>query len=207
MRFSRAAWPVFAAAGLLLGVASACGSSSSSNVNGGDGTAANGTGANGTGVAGKTGTGPVLGGLAGESATNGGSSSAVGEECAGNLIEAERIPLDMYVMLDVSGSMLEPTADATVTKWDAVSSALTDFVGDPASAGIGMGLQVFPIQHPDAPGACKSDNECGQFGPCFLKTCWSDPAGALCNSALDCPGTGPCTAFAFCSNSDRYICD
>ena len=198
MRFSRAAWQVFAAAGLLLVVASACGSSSSSNVNG----------ANGTGVAGKTGTGPVLGGIGGETAMNGGGGSVVGKDCAGDLIEAKRIPLDMYVMLDVSGSMLEPTeGDPTVSKWDAVSSALTDFVGDPASDGIGMGLQVFPIQHPDAPGSCKSDNECGQFGPCFLKTCWNDAEIAPCNSNFDCPGqTGPCTAFAFCSNSDTYIC-
>lgn len=209
MRFSRAAWPLFGAAGLLLVVASACGSSSSSNVNGGEGTGANGTGANGTGVAGKTNTGPVLGGLAGESAMNGGGSSAVGEECAGDLIEAQRIPLDMYVMLDVSGSMLEPTeGDPAISKWDAVSSALTDFVSDPASDGIGMGLQVFPIQHPDAPTSCKSDNECGQFGPCFLKTCWNDPEIVLCNSNRDCRGqTGPCTAFAFCSNSDSYICN
>ena len=203
MRFSRAAWPLFGAAGLLLVVASACGSSSSSNVNG---AGANGTGANGTGTAAM---GPVLGNLAGASMSSGGGSSGIGEECAGNLIEAQRIPLDMYVMLDVSGSMLEPTeGDPTVSKWDAVSSALTDFVGDPASDGIGMGLQVFPIQHPDAPGSCTSDNECGQFGPCFLKTCWDDPEIRLCNSNLECPGqTGPCTAFAFCSNSDTYICN
>lgn len=202
MRLSRTAWPLFGAAGLLLVVASACGSSSSSNVS----TAGAGTGPNASG-AGTS--GPVLGGLAGNSATSGGGSSGpVGDECAGNLIEAQRIPLDMYVMLDVSGSMLEPTeGDPAISKWGAVSSALIDFVGDPASDGIGMGLQVFPIQHPDAPGSCTSDNECGQFGPCFLKTCWNDPAAALCDTNRDCPGqTGPCTAFAFCSNSDTYIC-
>ena len=192
MRFSRAGWPLFGAAGLLLVVASACGSSSSSN---GDG----------TGAAGKTG-GPVLGNLGGDSATNGGGSSAVGEQCAGDLIEAQRIPLDMYVMLDVSGSMLEATeGDPTVSKWQAVSSALTAFVGDPASDGIGMGLQVFPIPHPDAPGACKSDLACGQFGPCFLKACWDDPDTGLCNRDEDCQ-IGSCDPFAFCTNSDSYIC-
>jgi hypothetical protein len=196
MRFSRAAGPVFGAACLLLVAASACGSSSGSNVNG----------ANGSGTAGS---GPVLG-LGGDSATNpsGGGSSAVGQECAGDLVEAKRIPLDMYVMLDVSGSMTEFTAgDAMITKWQAVSSALTDFVSDPASDGIGMGLQVFPIKHPDAPGECKTDAECGEFGPCFLKTCWEDPEIVLCDNNLQCGQLGPCKAFAFCSNNDLYICD
>jgi hypothetical protein len=203
MRFWRAAWPVFGAACLSLVVASACGSTTGANGDGdGDGTGASPTaGTSGT-------TGPVLG-LGGDGApTSSGGSSAVGGDCAGNLIEAQRIPLDMYVMLDISGSMLEATAgDVNVTKWQAVSSALSDFVSDPASDGIGMGLQVFPIAHPDAPGACMSDNECGQFGPCFLKTCWKYPEIALCDSDDQCGRYGPCQAFAFCAGSDQYICD
>lgn len=194
MSFSRAAWPVLGASFVLVLLASACGSSSSSNVNGG-----------GTGKAGSS-TGPNLGNLGGSASSSGGSSS--GGDCAGELIEAKRLPLDMYVMLDVSGSMLEPTGgDTTLTKWEAVSSALTDFVSDPASDGIGVGLQVFPIAHPDAPGACKADSECGQFGPCFLKTCWEYPEIALCDVDANCGPYGPCKAFAFCSNSDLYICD
>jgi hypothetical protein len=204
MRFSRAGWPLFGAAGLLLIIASACGSTSSSD---GNGTGANGTGASGTGVAGKTGMGPVLGNIAGENATSDGGSSAVGEECAGDLIQAQRIPLDMYVMLDVSGSMLEATADATVTKWDAVSSALSDFVMDPASDGIGMGLQVFPIKHPDAPASCTSNAECGtEFGPCFLKTCWAYPALVPCEVTADCGLFGPCVTFGNCAANPEFVC-
>src|SRR6188768_577828 len=199
MRFWRAACPVFGAACVLLGVTSACGSGTSSNVNG---SGANGTGANGTGANGHAGTstttGPVLG-LGGDDGTNNGDggSSPVGEECAGDLVEAQRIPLDMYVMLDVSGSMTELTAGAAmVTKWQAVSSALSDFVTDPASDGIGMGLQVFPIRHPDAPASCLSNAECGDFGPCFLKACWGYDAALLpCNTGLDCGQFGPCIEF------------
>lgn len=210
MRFSRAAWPVLGAAFLSLVVASACGSGSSSNANG---KGADGTGANGTSRAGASGaTGPMLG-LGGDNGLNpssGGSTSVVGKECAGDLVEAQRIPLDMYVMLDVSGSMLEATAgDATLTKWEAVSSALTDFVSDPASAGIGMGLQVFPIRHPDAPASCKANNDCGaEFGPCFLKTCWGFPDGLVpCENSLDCGQFGPCVTFGNCSKNLEFVCN
>lgn len=213
MRLSRAAWPVVGATCLLLVVASACGSTSSSNVDGGpNGSGADGSGASsGSSKAGTSGTtGPMLGGLAGEnSSSSAGGNDAVGDECAGDLIQAERIPLDMYVMLDVSGSMLDATAgDATVTKWEAVSSALSDFVSDPASDGMGMGLQVFPIRHPDAPASCKTNNDCGaDFGPCFLKTCWNYPALIACNTTAECGNFGPCVTFGYCANNQDFVCN
>jgi hypothetical protein len=196
MSFSRAVWPVLGASCVLLLVASACGSGTGSNVNGG-----------GTGKAGSS-TGPNLGNLAGNGSSSGGSVSGLGDDCAGDLIEAERIPLDMYVMLDVSGSMTEATAgDATITKWDAVSSALSDFVKDPASAGMGMGLQVFPIVHPDAPASCKSNTQCGEFGPCFLKACWGyDEALVPCETDAYCGRFGPCIEFAQCAGNRDFVC-
>lgn len=195
MSFSRAVWPVLGASCVLMLLASACGSGTGSNVNGG-----------GTGKAGSS-TGPDLGNLAGNGSSSGGSS-ALGDDCAGELIEADRIPLDMYVMLDVSGSMTEATAgDATITKWDAVSSALSDFVKDPASSGMGMGLQVFPITHPDAPASCKSNNDCGDFGPCFLKACWGyDAALVPCQTDLECGRFGPCIEFAQCAGNRDFVC-
>jgi hypothetical protein len=196
MSFSRAVWPVLGASFVLLLVASACGSGTGSNVNGG-----------GTGKAGSS-TGPNLGNLAGNGSSSGGSMSGLGGDCAGDLIEAERIPLDMYVMLDVSGSMTEATAgDNTITKWDAVSSALSDFVKDPASAGMGMGLQVFPIVHPDAPASCKSNTQCGEFGPCFLKACWGyDEALVPCETDAYCDVFGPCIEFAQCAGNRDFVC-
>ncbi|HEX2872824.1 MAG TPA: VWA domain-containing protein [Polyangiaceae bacterium] len=194
MSFSRAVGPVFGASCVLMLLASACGSSSGSNVNGG-----------GTGKAGSS-TGPNLGNLAGNGSSSGGSSGDPG--CASDLVKAERIPLDMYVMLDVSGSMTEATAgDVTITKWDAVSSALSEFVKDPASAGMGMGLQVFPIVHPDAPASCKSNNDCGEFGPCFLKACWGyDEALVPCETDAYCGRFGPCIEFAQCAGNREFVC-
>jgi len=188
MSFSRAFGPVLGASCLLMLLASACGSGST--VDGG-----------GKGKAGSA-TGPNLGNLAG----SGGGGSLM--DCAGDLIQAERIPLDMYVMLDVSGSMTEVTAgDDTVTKWDAVSSALSDFVKDPASSGMGMGLQVFPITHPDAPASCKSDADCDEFGPCFIKACWGyDLALVPCQTDAFCGRFGPCIEFGRCAQNAEFVC-
>src|SRR4051812_42847653 len=184
MRLLRAAWPVCAGSCLVLTLASACGSTSGSNVSDdGDGSGAR------TGTAGKSGTdGPILGGLGGDPLSSSSGGASAEPACAGDLIQAERIPLDMYVMLDQSGSMLEATVgDANVTKWVAVSSALTDFVSDKASDGIGMGLQLFPIQSSLAPTSCTTNQDCANFGSCFLKACWNYPGGLIpCNAAKDC---------------------
>jgi hypothetical protein len=178
-------------------VLAACGDTDSVNENGSDGSGATAAG------------GPDLGNFAASS--SGGSTGTGGpkETCAGDLIEAKSIPLDMYVMLDSSGSMLDVTeGDAAITKWQAVSAALTDFVSDPESAGIGIGLQRFPLTNPAAPAQCTSDADCGaEFGPCFLKACWPPSDGGLvpCNTPLQCESLS-CVTFGVCENDDAYVC-
>jgi len=61
--------------------------------------------------------------------------------CSAAVYEAEVIPADLYVMFDSSGSM--DTAVAGTKRIDAVRDALVQFVGDPGSAGLGIGLGVF----------------------------------------------------------------
>jgi len=126
------------------------------------------------------------------------------------LVEAKRIPLDVYIMLDVSGSMLETTeGDAAVTKWQAVSSALVDFVSDDASAGMSVGLQVFPLRHPKAPKSCATDAECGtEFGRCLTKTCWTATVSlAPCADDSECDDVkGDCIPFGFCKNNEALVC-
>jgi hypothetical protein len=151
-----------------------------------------------------SGGGPTLGGLAGQ--TSAGSSSS-GGECAGQLIQAKRIPLDMYVMLDVSGSMSQATdGDPNLTKWQAVSSALTAFVSDGSSAGIGVGLQLFPLKHPDAPASCSSNNDCADFGRCFSRTCWGEDTFLPCDTDAECSASGACIVFGECQNDDSFVC-
>ncbi len=126
------------------------------------------------------------------------------DACVGGLTEAAPLPLDLYVMLDISASMLDPT-DTGESKWDAVSSALTEFVTNPASAGLGVGIQYFPLARPGTPDACSTDEECGESGPCYLKLCWNSPALAPCGEDADC-GAGSCLPLAVCAEDERYVC-
>src|SRR5882724_3839423 len=102
---------------------------------------------------GKNGLGEIDTDLAGA----GGSDQA----CAAEVSAAEIVPLDLYIMLDVSGSMLEGTSmfDATgtaITKWSAIKGALENFIADDASNGLGVGLQYFPLNKPHVPASCVS---------------------------------------------------
>lgn len=108
--------------------------------------------------------------LPGESS---GSPSALDSGgCLGETRQAEAIELDMYVMLDRSGSMLDPlpAAPSPITKWDAVRSSLEAFVQAHDTSGIGIGLQYFPLANAGVPFACASSADCGS-GACTSSLC------------------------------------
>jgi Mg-chelatase subunit ChlD len=94
--------------------------------------------------------------------------------CAGEILESERVPLDMYFLVDTSGSMGEQVQGGS--KWQVVSGALVAFLQDPANADIGAGIGYFPLS---APTNCTA----GQNG-CFcipiVNICFS-LAGGSCN--------------------------
>jgi hypothetical protein len=99
------------------------------------------------------------------------------------------VPVDVYVMLDISGSMLEPA-----TKWDSVKSALGAFFADPASAGLSVAIQYFPLPFPGAPPTCTTDAECGEAGPCLLNVCQQTPGAFVhCTPSGDPQDVAPCT--------------
>jgi hypothetical protein len=143
--------------------------------------------------------------LPGES---GGAVSVDSAGCLGETRQAEAIELDMYVMLDLSGSMLDPlpAALSRSTKWDAVRSSLESFVRSPETSGIGIGLQYFPQANAGVPFACASNAECGSGGPCTSSLCVAPgrrdtPEGALeflraagegtlCSGDADCAASG-----------------
>lgn len=64
-------------------------------------------------------------------------------ECASASSTAQVLPLDMYIMMDQSGSMADPTGTG-LTKWKSIAKAISGFVADPSTAGIGVGIQYFP---------------------------------------------------------------
>lgn len=70
-------------------------------------------------------------------------TTLIGPSCGGTVFEPERLPLDMYFLVDSSGSMAEP-AGAGASKWDLMSGALVDFLGDPGNAQVGVGVGFFP---------------------------------------------------------------
>lgn len=134
-------------------VAGACSGTSGSNNNGGNGGAGNAAAAGGT-----AGTG---GGINTDSGTGGGGG--FGAACAADIHDGELVPVDMFVMLDRSGSMDD------AGKWSAVSGAFTNFVQLPNLAKLGMGLAFFPTKPAQPPPSqpCVDDTECGAYGPCI----------------------------------------
>lgn len=105
------------------------------------------------------------------------------ESCAAVEQRAERVPLDMYIMFDQSGSMRESAG--AVTKWDAVTGALTSFVQLPDAAGIGVGMQYFGLTTDDGhicPTYCASNADCSGCGTCQSNSRCSGGA-VTCDSA------------------------
>jgi hypothetical protein len=67
-----------------------------------------------------------------------------GGACKGDMAAAEKIQLDLYVMVDQSLSMVAPDANG-MTRWAAVTGALTQFFQSMDSNGIGVGMQYFGL--------------------------------------------------------------
>jgi von Willebrand factor type A domain len=162
------------------------------------------TGAGATGAGGSTGgsvvvsggaggTVGVTGGAAGSAGTSGAGGTMI-QECAGDVEMGMPVPVDVYVMLDISGSMLDPSGTSGTTKWDAVKSALSAFFGDAQSAGLSVAIQYFPLRTPGAPTSCTSDADCGAAGPCLLDVCQQTPqVFVACTPSADPADTAPCT--------------
>lgn len=126
------------------------------------------------------------GGLFGGTNSSGSGGPVPDSGCAATQSKAQQVPLDMYIMLDKSGSMSEAAGNAT--RWEAVTAALKAFVEQPEAAGIGVGIQYFglPPSNSQCPASCATDADCGACGPCvpFIGVCFgSAAAGDSCDAA------------------------
>jgi hypothetical protein len=99
------------------------------------------------------------------------------------------------------------------SKWASVVSAMTAFVGDAASAGIGVGLQYFPLDAAGVPKSCTADSQCpAGTGPCFFKACDITVVNAVvpCDTTADCVAAGVgavgCDAIGQCHNDADVVC-
>jgi len=64
--------------------------------------------------------------------------------CVGEFYEGESLPLDIYIMFDQSGSMLNDVGG--MTRLQAVQEATRQFLRDPETANIGVGIGYFGFQ-------------------------------------------------------------
>lgn len=131
-----------------------------------------------------------------------------GDNCNGLTVAAEPYPLDMYVMMDQSGSMSMPVGFSGKTQWTAIEAAFTDFLQANPSTGLSMGIQYFPLplvpwnqvptcnaQSPN----CASDSLCLQLdnGDHCMKKC----SGGNCANGAECLSSdSDAGSYEYCSN-------
>jgi hypothetical protein len=95
-----------------------------------------------SGSGGSSGSGDGASSTGGASDAGGSSGGVSGSDgCPSIVSKGEQTPLDIYIMFDTSGSM---SSDAGgMSRMDAVRNAVNQFVGDPASGGLGVGIGYF----------------------------------------------------------------
>jgi hypothetical protein len=150
---------------------------------------------------------------------DGGSAAggALDMACASESHQAKQVALDLVLLIDTSGSMYEMAG--TETKWRLAQNGLRSFLRDPRSAGLGIGVQFFPIGGDDRP--CQADDDCattaggivddGTCAPKSVCTMNGQPVyrNRICNpTALVaneiCPFGGTCTLLGRCAGSGAF---
>jgi hypothetical protein len=132
------------------------------------------------------------------------------ESCAEQAHSAPRVAVDLLFLVDRSASMTE-LASPQRTKWQMAQDALGAFFKDARSAGLGAGLQYFPLVT-----ACTAHADCGSIGSAMGNLVCSDRrvcAGAdgatepmrPCGAPLDvsCPTGTSCVSLGYCSATAR----
>jgi hypothetical protein len=72
---------------------------------------------------------------------------------------------DLFIEQDLSGSMTTSTPGG-INRWDAARSAISAFILDPQSVGLGLGIGYFPVDQ-----TCVTSTDCGTFGTCTNGVC------------------------------------
>jgi len=75
-------------------------------------------------------------------AGSGGGGGEANSTCSAEGREGQRVPVDMYFLVDSSSSMADIVQSGT--RWSAVSGALVGFLRDPKNADLGVGLGYLP---------------------------------------------------------------
>lgn len=195
------------------------GSNSGNNGSGNGGSPGSVGGLGGSGPMGGGGNGGPLpgGGISLPDASEPPAPDAVGappgnNQCAGEAHDGKMVPLDLFFMVDISGSMGDLAGDKT--KWVAVRDALVAFFKDARSAGLGVALHFFPppAKRCNAAADCTGgfNNECEQRGLCTVGGMINQTA-ETCNAAEETTCFGiigsnglRCTPVGQCSKTGLY---
>ncbi len=117
------------------------------------------------------------------------TSTADAPACATSIVKADKIPLDLFIMLDQSSSMTD-SVNGGGTKWSTVTSALQTFLQQPGLDGVSVGIQYFGVPTGGATCSaltCTVDADCGAAacGPCTQNIClgFFTSAGDSCTAA------------------------
>ena len=92
--------------------------------------------------------------------------------CATEVHTAERLPVDLLLLVDVSSSMNE--LSGMRTKWELSRAALQAFVEDPGSTGLGVGLSFFPSKTVEELHGCLADQDCAGVSDPIAGACRTD---------------------------------
>ncbi|APR77119.1 Hypothetical protein A7982_02466 [Minicystis rosea] len=170
--------PILAVGALTAAIGASCSAGGAATQGtGGSATGSNTTGSASGGAHSTSGTGADDIGFDGGTTTNASSGGVdLDGGCAGEATKAKLLPLDIYIMLDQSGSMLGTIGGGTQTKWQAVTGALQDFLTQPGlfASSVSVGIQYFglpPSATPSCPTTCSGDADCGNYGPCSSGAC------------------------------------
>jgi hypothetical protein len=136
----------------------------------------------------------------------GGGFVSGGGACEPVVYQGQALPLDLFLVVDASGSM----TDGDPTRWTATATAVKAFASSPGASGVGAGLLVFPRLHelgltgPDtvmetcatcAGDACTIENGCTcDQVPIDYADCGSCATGCGCWSTGGCAETSCTTA-------------
>lgn len=143
-------------------------------------------------------------GLASDASLSSDATDNVLAGCATTSVRATQTPVDVYFVLDTSGSM-DDLIGPQESKWNAIVAALSAFIDDPASSGLGVALEYFPTTLPGVPSSCAGDQGCGSGSPCLLGVC-GDANEEACANSNDCQGGVACIPISTCANDANTLC-
>lgn len=118
-----------------------------------------------------------------------GEGPSPSKECQRDIYEAKRVELNLLLLVDLSGSMLQMVnVETRETQWDAVRGAVRTFVDSAEADGLGMSLTYYPVLGERT--ACQEDSTCSDGTPCIVAVCGISTYFGYpypCASDRDCP--------------------